>query len=220
MDGVCRRWKRLNTFRLIGSARNIAGFSAIVSVRLGETSIGQVREQPSSSGAICRKHFTSTSTIASTPPAPFKRSRHARKYGPAPRLSPVARPDAPTVLVETETVDTGERRELFGRPARHVITKRGVIPLTGSRCRESQTVTDGWSIDLDTSLFCDPWRWSSGSGHAFLTTHTKSHQPERPTFADIGESERGYVVPSRSTPGASVLELEVTHLSTLVACPR
>src|SRR5215471_3656018 len=36
---------------------------------------------------------------------------------------------SPTVLVETETVDTAERRELFGRRARHVITTRRVIPL-------------------------------------------------------------------------------------------
>jgi hypothetical protein len=123
---------------------------------------------------------------------------------------------APSVLVETETVDTGERRELFGRPARHVITTRRVIPLTGSNCRESQTVTDGWYIDLDTGLSCDPW-WSSKSGHAFLTIHKQGEQPERPTFKDIGEPERGYVVLSRSTPGGS--ELEVTHLSTVAIDP-
>jgi len=126
---------------------------------------------------------------------------------------------APTVLVETETVDTGERKELFGRPARHVITTRRVIPLTGSRCGESQTVTDGWYIDLDTRLSCDPWWRSSGSGHAFGTTHRHGEQPEWPTFKDIGEPERGYVVLSRSTTGGSVLELEVTHLSTAAIDP-
>ena len=121
---------------------------------------------------------------------------------------------APTVLVETETVDTGERRELVGRPARHVITTRRVIPLTGSKCQASQTVTDGWYIDLDTRVSCDPWWWSSGSGHGFLSIQTEGEPPERPTFNDIGEPERGYVVLSRSTPGESVHELEVTHLST------
>jgi hypothetical protein len=126
---------------------------------------------------------------------------------------------APTVLVETETVDTGERRELFGRPARHVITRRHVIPLTGSTCQESQTVTDGWFIDLDTSLSCDPWWSSSGSSHAFLTFHKQGDQPDTPTFKDIGEPERGYVVVSRSTSGGSVLELEVTHLSTVAIDP-
>lgn len=125
----------------------------------------------------------------------------------------------PTVLVETETVDTGERRELFGRPARHVITTRRVIPLTGSRCAQGQTVTDGWYIDLDTGLSCDPWWWSSGSGHAFLTIHTQGDQPDTPTFRDIGEPERGYAILGRSTQGGSVLELEVTHLSTVAIDP-
>jgi hypothetical protein len=121
---------------------------------------------------------------------------------------------APTIRVETETVDTGERRELFGRPARHVITTRRVIPLTGSRCLPSQTVTDAWYIDLDTGLGCDPWWWSFGSAHAFLTIHKQGDQPDRATFKDIGEPERGYAILSRSTEGGSVLELEVTHLST------
>jgi hypothetical protein len=125
---------------------------------------------------------------------------------------------APTVLVETETVDTAERRELFGRLARHVITTRRLIPLVGSSCGPSQTVTDGWYVDLDTGLSCDPW-WSSGSGHAFLTTHKQGDQPDRPTFKDIGEPERGYAILSRSTHGGLVLELEVTHLSTVAMDP-
>jgi hypothetical protein len=138
------------------------------------------------------------------------------------RTEAVRRPPvqtAPTVLVETEAVDTGERRELFGRPARHVITTRRVIPLTGSRCLPSETVADGWYIDLDTGLSCDPWWWSSGSGHAFLTIHKQGDQPDSPTFKDIGEPERGYAVVSRSTQGGSVLELEVTHLSTVAIDP-
>ena len=128
-------------------------------------------------------------------------------------------PTAPTVLVETETVDTGERRELFGRPARHVITTKRVIPLTGSRRLPSETVADGWYIDLDTGLSCDPWWWSSGSGHAFLSIHKQGDQPDRPTFKDIGEPERGYPVLSRSTQDGSVLELEVTHFSTVAIDP-
>jgi hypothetical protein len=126
---------------------------------------------------------------------------------------------APTVLVETETVDTAERRELFGRLARHVITTRRVIPLTGSSRGQSQSVTDGWYIDLDTGLSCDPWWWSSESGHAFVSLHKPGDYPDRPTFKDIGEPERGYAVLSRSTQGGSVLELEVIHLSTVAMDP-
>jgi hypothetical protein len=149
------------------------------------------------------------------PPTPTREEIQARTEGARQPLVQTA----PTVLVETETVDTGERRELLGRPARHVITTRRIIPLTGSRCWQSETVTDAWYIDLDTGLTCDPWRWSSGSGHAFLTTHKPGDQPERPTFKDTGEPERGYAILSRSTQTGSVLELEVTHLSTLAIDP-
>jgi hypothetical protein len=134
------------------------------------------------------------------------------------RLETVRQPPgetAPTVLVEIETVDTGERKEFFARPARHVITTRRVIPLIGSNRHRSKTVTDGWYIDLDTSLSCDPWWWSSGSSHAFASGYIRGQQerPDRPTFRDIGEPERGYAVLTRSTDNGSILDLEVTHLS-------
>jgi hypothetical protein len=123
-----------------------------------------------------------------------------------------------TVLVETETVDTGERRELFGRSARHVITTRRVTPLTGSTRAERQTVLDGWYIDLDTGVSCEPWYWSE-PGHGFLTMHQQGDQPERPTFKNLGEPVRGYAVLLRTTEGASVSELEVTELSTAALDP-
>src|SRR4051794_29335988 len=119
----------------------------------------------------------------------------------------------PTVLVETETVDTGERRELFGRLARHVITTRRVTPLRGSSCREAQAVTDGWYIDLDTRLLCDPW-WSSRTGQSFLSIQTEGQEAETPTFKNVGDLEPGYVVLSRRMQGESVLNLETTYLST------
>jgi len=126
---------------------------------------------------------------------------------------------APTILVETETVDTGERKELFGRPARHVITTQRILPVSGSRHPESQTVTDGWYIDLDTSLSCDPWWQSTGTAGVFLLGYKEGSEPDRPTFTNIGEAERGFVVVSRTTSGGSVLELEVTHLSTVTLDP-
>jgi hypothetical protein len=125
----------------------------------------------------------------------------------------------PTVLVETETVDTGERRELFGRPARHVITRRRESPLTGSQWQTRETITDGWYIDLDTSVSGEPPWWSSRSGHAFLTAGKEGEQPPEPTFKDIGEPERGYPLISRSTTNSFVDEFEVTDLSTLAIDP-
>jgi hypothetical protein len=99
-----------------------------------------------------------------------------------------------------------------------VITTRRVIPLTGSMRDDRQTVIDGWYIDLDAGVSCEPWWWSE-SGHGFLAVHKQGEQPDRPTFKNIGEPERGYAVLSRSTEVGSVVELEVTELSTAALDP-
>jgi hypothetical protein len=141
-------------------------------------------------------------------PVPTREELRTRATSGVPSQQPAA-----TVFVETTTVDTGERKQLFGRLARHVMTTRRVIPLAGRTRQERQTVIDGWFIDLDTGVSCEPWWWSNSS-HAFLTTRKDGEPPERPTFRDIGDPERGYPVLRRTTEGASVLELEVTELST------
>ena len=140
-------------------------------------------------------------------------------------------PREPTVLVETETVDTGERKDLFGHIARHVITTRRIMPLRGVQREPTETITDGWYIDLDTHLSCDP-PWPS-SGQAFLTMHRAGEEGDVPTFTSIGEPERGYVLLSRTTSvdrlalpdgstaeSTSIVETEVTHLSTAAHDPR
>jgi hypothetical protein len=124
---------------------------------------------------------------------------------------------APTVLVETETVHTGKWKQFFGRSARHVITTRRVIPLTGSTRQEHTSVVDGWYIDLDTRVSCEPWWWASGSGYA--SGHKQGDEPARPTFKNIGEPERGYAVLCRTTEGGSVDDLEVTEISTAALDP-
>jgi len=146
-------------------------------------------------------------------PAPTHQELRARAESAPPREQP-----APTVLVETETVDTGERREFFGRLARHVIATRRVLSLTGSTRHARESVVDGWYIDLDTGVSCEPWWWSN-TGHVFATVHKQGDQPDRPTFKDIGEPERGYAVLRRTTEGGSVDELEVTELSTVALDP-
>jgi hypothetical protein len=132
----------------------------------------------------------------------------------------------PTIVVETETVDTGERKELFGYAARHVITTRRIIPLVDAKRSADTTVTDGWYIDLDTHISCEPkWR-AARSSHAFLTTHQEGDQGDVPIFKDVGEPEGGFAVTSKqissgtiTLPDGSVRqhiwtwEMEVTELS-------
>jgi len=99
-----------------------------------------------------------------------------------------------------------------------VITTQRVVPLTESTRAERLSVIDGWYIDLDTGLTCEPW-WAGESGHGFLIAHKLGDEPVRPTFENIGEPERGYPVQFRSEDGDSLVETEVVALSTAALDP-
>ena len=120
------------------------------------------------------------------PPKPLTQAEiEARGLG-KPDMSPSR---APTLRIETTTVDTGERKEFFGHIARHVIITRKQIPLEGSHSEPQETVTDGWYIDLDPQVSCDR---KLKRAHGWLVA---GKQPaEKPEFVDIGESETGFAV--------------------------
>ena len=58
----------------------------------------------------------------------------------------------PTEQIFIDNVDTGERKEMFGHTARHIITKQRREPGIGASGRPSSTETDGWYIDLDVPM--------------------------------------------------------------------
>jgi hypothetical protein len=102
-------------------------------------------------------------------------------------------PAEPTLRIETTTVDTGERRELFGYVARHVITT--TKQTRGANSQPSQTVADGWYIDLDRSISCDPKPPSGGTRVGFLSFSSGAAGQRKPMdgpeFVDIGARETG-----------------------------
>ncbi len=98
-----------------------------------------------------------------------------------------------TLLIETTTVDTGERKQLFRHTARHVIATRKETPLEGSQQEPQASVTDGWYIDLDLRISCD----FKGVGHAYL--HAGSGPPDRPKFVDVGKAEPGFALELKTT---------------------
>src|SRR5580700_4286355 len=124
---------------------------------------------------------------------------------------------APTVRVETTTVDTGERKELFGHLARHVITTWKQTPLAGSHAEPQELVTDGWYIDIDTSISCD-LKWPGGKGsHAHLRSGPALEKYE---FIDKGNAETGLAVERKirsqrtlATPDGT--KTEIAHTSEL-----
>jgi hypothetical protein len=135
-------------------------------------------------------------------------------------------PSGPSsLLVETTTVDTGERKMAFGYSARRVVTTRREIPSERSDTA-SETVIDGWYIDLETRPSCE--RGASGRTRAVLIARAtpadaRRHAP-RVTFKEIGTPEEGFAIETRTTwrttgdetanrPASVVTHRVVTHVS-------
>ena len=77
------------------------------------------------------------------PPAPI-----------VPATTPAAPPKPPgTIMIATMIVDTGERKEVFGRQARHVKTMIEKRPMPGACDTSRQRIeTDGWYIDTPGTM--------------------------------------------------------------------
>ena len=132
---------------------------------------------------------------------------------------------ASSLVVETTTVDTGERKMAFGHSARRIVTTRREIPSERSGAA-SETVIDGWYIDLDTRPSCE--RATTGRARAVLVARTMpadgpTNAP-RVTFREIGTPEEGFAIESRTTwriaepgtinrPASVVTHKVVTHVS-------
>ena len=97
--------------------------------------------------------------------------------------APIHRPSGRTIHVHTETIDTGERREMFGYAARRVIirTTHRVTPEDDARSGEAES--DGWYIDPPAA-----WRALHPlRGHAIFISGD-----ETPVFTDAGPRENGF----------------------------
>ena len=72
--------------------------------------------------------------------------------GIAPGAKPIAlKPSGKTYVINTDVVDTGERKEMFSQIARHLITKEKRIggPENCYSANNTESVVDGWYIDYD-----------------------------------------------------------------------
>jgi hypothetical protein len=143
-----------------------------------------------------------------------------------------AKPKPPTLLIETATVQTGERRTAFGYAARRVITTRRQIPLDGSGDATSEIRTDGWYVDLEMPRSCD--QAGVYAVHTVLLGRSGSpgarFDPPVVSFKDIGAQERGFPIELTTTwrttgaaaiasGNAAVSHTAVTQLSREVLNP-
>ncbi len=64
------------------------------------------------------------------------------------RRPPRVRDSGKIVDLHVETVDTGERRQIFGHTARHLLTRERHVAQAGACSGNSEVDTDGWYVSL------------------------------------------------------------------------
>jgi hypothetical protein len=124
------------------------------------------------------------SRVYSASPIPYYRGR----VGFKPRRRDRHRPSGRTVHVRTETIDTGERREIFGHTARRVIILTSHRYSPDFDGRSSDTEADCWYID-------PPAAWLAlhppTPGHTICQVVVNG-RVDTPEFTDIVPREAGF----------------------------
>lgn len=116
-------------------------------------------------------------------------ARTDRKSNPAPPLKP-------TLRIESTVTDTGERKQMFGYTARHVVYTQKYVPLEGSTVIAQETTEDGWYIDIDTQLSCDQKTAPGARAHALVV---EAGHKETIEFVDRGTGRLGFPLSMIST---------------------
>jgi len=130
-----------------------------------------------------------------------------------------------SVEIFIDSVDTGERKEMFGHTARHIVTRERRVASPDSCQHSMSTETDGWYIDLDVpSVSCHavPPRAST----AVLSVSSSSCSQQKIEVHHTGNAETGFPVKLTATTHATLtqpdgsqkdytntFESEVTELS-------
>lgn len=118
----------------------------------------------------------------------------------APAANPATAPSTPTkkggLVTSTVTLrDTGERKQMFGYTARHIITTM-VMDSSPDACSQTKMKmeTDGWYIDAAFALDCD-----LGSSYTPPRTHASGGCQDRYQTKQIGTAKKGYPVYEKMT---------------------
>lgn len=105
--------------------------------------------------------------------------------------TPASRVAGADVKIIVNTVDTGERRQLGPFSARHVITTTTTNPSPDATTRASESVEDGWYVDLPP-----PGCRDGGDAHAFAigSVVRPGASPDRVTVEFRGARRGGFPI--------------------------
>ena len=127
-------------------------------------------------------------------------------------LPPEVRPNAsgPAIVIERQTTDTGERKQFFGRTARHLVSRV-------TRSDGPETVIDGWYINA-------PGLPKGKSGFTFSTLTVAGQSPPRIELQQVGPALEGLAVWQKMTstvvlPGSSRHYESVSEVTELFERP-
>ncbi len=92
--------------------------------------------------------------------------------------------------IESETIDTGERREMFGYMARHMISRQTTTPDPASGQEPHESEIDGWYID-------PPAAWmklhpAKPGARCFVSAHVRGRGVNELKVSHTGPNETGF----------------------------
>jgi len=101
-----------------------------------------------------------------------------------------------TVTTTITIKDTGERKQMFGYAARHLIITTETEP-SADACQKTKTKmeTDGWYIDAEWNFNCD----RSNEYRNYQTYPQKAGCTDKYSFKTVGTAKRGYPVWEKMT---------------------
>jgi hypothetical protein len=117
------------------------------------------------------------------------------------------------VKITINTVDTGERRQIGSYSARHVITTITTDSSPDANTRPSESVQDGWHIDLPAAACRD-----AGDSQLFFATGSVMRAgaiPDRMTVEHRGAGRRGFPI-EETTRRSSEHHPPITSRVTLI----
>lgn len=140
------------------------------------------------------------------------------------------KPSGKTYVINTNVVDTGERKEMFGHIARHLITEQKRIggPENCYGANSTESVVDGWYVDYDVlplSMRPKPGVsahlvfHSAATGSVHCSDKIETHRTGPPTGFPLKETTRWPIESPPSSDASKTVYFSTTEVVEFVEAP-
>jgi hypothetical protein len=102
-------------------------------------------------------------------------------------------------------VDTGERKEIFGQTARHVITTTKSALIANTKPKPYVSVKDAWYIDYDLRISCEPAEETKLQTYEGFIVGPGLIKTSREENVFVGEPEKGLLVEGNQNSGTMTI---------------